>query len=200
MCFQSKLSKKAAIIESQMKATFVDVKAYQPTRLYNGFTFPKTPVILNSNPELIEMVNWGLIPSWSNEKDIRKYTLNARVETLDEKPSFKNVVGNRCLVLCDGFYEWQHVGKEKYKYEIGWNDSLFAFAGLYDQNDEQITYTIVTTEAVGVMREIHNTKLRMPYTLTNENAMTDWLAGNFPKPFHDFTTIPNLGHQLSMFT
>ena len=101
----------------------------------NGFDFPKTPIITNENPEIIELYNWGLIPDWSKSEDIRALTLNAKIETIHEKPSFKNIVNQRCLVLANGFYEWQwrdSKGKNKVKYEIGIeNDELFAFAGLY---------------------------------------------------------------------
>jgi putative SOS response-associated peptidase YedK len=193
------LSKKAAIIESRFKATFVQPDLFTPTQVFNGFNFPKTPVITANSKEDIQMVNWGLIPYWSKDITIQKFTLNARVETLTEKPAFKNIVGNRCIVLADGFYEWQHLGKEKYRFEIGYHDTLFAFAGLFDENDGKLTYTIVTTEALGIMREIHNTKLRMPYTLVTDEAISDWMAGNYPSPFYDFTTKPELGNQLTLF-
>jgi putative SOS response-associated peptidase YedK len=199
MCFQSKLSKKAAIIESRFKATFEQLELYSPQNVIKGFDFPKSPVILHMDTSAIKMVNWGLVPHWAQDISIRKYTLNARIETLTEKPAFRSSVANRCIVLTDGFYEWQHVGKEKYMFEIGYGDALFAFAGLYDEYDGQLSYTIVTREAQGVMREIHNTKLRMPYALHTDESMNAWLSGGYPDPFYAFTTKPELGNQLSMF-
>tara|TARA_R110001592_G_scaffold141264_2_gene362676 strand:- start:5087 stop:5512 length:426 start_codon:yes stop_codon:yes gene_type:complete len=130
------------------------------------------------------MSNWGLIPDWANEDWKRNYTLNARIETLSEKSAFKQYTENRCIILVDGFYEWQHKGKEKIKFDIGFNNQLFAFAGLYS-ND---TYTIVTTEAKGIMREIHNTKLRMPFSLKTDDNFNNWLNVEEVYPRYDFTT------------
>lgn len=73
----------------------------------NGFTFPKTPIILVNQPEEAILGVWCLIPFWAKSKDVRKMTLNARIETLKEKPSFKNSVHKRCLILVNGFYEWK---------------------------------------------------------------------------------------------
>ncbi len=110
----------------------------------------------------------------------KKYTLNVRLVTISEKPDFKQYTENRCI----GFYEWQHRGKEKIKFEIGFNNQLFAFAGLYTDN----TYTIITTEAKGIMREIHNTKLRMPFSLKTESDMQRWLNNKEVAPQYNFTT------------
>ena len=199
MCFQSKLSKKAAIIESRFKATFTQKELFKPQSVIKGFDFPKTPVIVNTDTNAIEMLQWGLIPHWAKDESFKKYTLNARIETLTEKPAFRNCIENRCIILTDGFYEWQHLGKEKYRFEIGYNDELFAFAGLYDEFNGELSYTIVTREAQGIMRDIHNTKLRMPYALCSDENMNDWLSGGYPDPFYKFTTRPELGNQLSIF-
>ena len=83
-------------------------------------------------------------------------------------------------MIVNGFYEWQHIERNKIKYEIGFDDNLFALAGLYEHSESGSTYTIVTTEAEGVMREIHNTKLRMPFALKNRKNMDAWLSGDIP--------------------
>lgn len=97
-----------------------------------------------------------------------------------EKPSFKDSINKRCLVIVDGFYEWQwldKVGKSKQKYLITHKqDEPFAFAGLYNDwlnpatGDIRRTYTIVTTEANELMAEIHNNKKRMPVSLTGRRV------------------------------
>ena len=135
------------------------------------------------------MLNWGLLPNWANEDWNKTYTLNARIETIHEKASFKGIQNNRCIVLVNGFYEWKKVGASKHKYEINVKDEPFAFAGLYDEYKGLKTYTIITTEAQGIMREIHNTKLRMPLTLTKEEDYHNWLNGKEVRPFYDFNTI-----------
>lgn len=115
MCYHSKQTKSAQELKHRFKATFFEEEEYTPT-IYNGFSFPKTPVITNADTHNIQLFNWGLIPPWAKDKDIRKNTLNARYETLSEKPSFKSSLKNRCIVLSDGFYEWQWLdekGKNK---------------------------------------------------------------------------------------
>ncbi|MCB0802410.1 MAG: SOS response-associated peptidase [Flavobacteriales bacterium] len=189
MCFHSKQTVKAQKIENTFRAKFEEINSYKPTRHYNGFEFPKTPVITNEQNNLIQMLNWGLLPNWANEDWNKTYTLNARIETIHEKASFKGIQNNRCIVLVNGFYEWKKVGASKHKYEINVKDEPFAFAGLYDEYKGLKTYTIITTEAQGIMREIHNTKLRMPLTLTKEEDYHNWLNGKEVRPFYDFNTI-----------
>lgn len=199
MCFQSKQSKKAQQIEHRFNAKFENVDEFKPSSHYNGFQFPKTPVITNQNQNNIEMVHWGLVPEWANQDWNKSYTLNARVETLEEKPAFRNYLDNRCIILVDGFFEWQHRGKQKVKYEIGFNNELFAFAGLYSEIEGTKTYTIITTEAQGIMREIHNSKLRMPIALKTDNELQNWLEKKELKPRTDFTALPLEPIQQTLF-
>jgi putative SOS response-associated peptidase YedK len=166
MCYHSKQSKEATIVESRFKATIDNITFFKPQETINGFDYPLTPIIIDENPQIITHYNWGLIPSWSRDAEIKKMTLNARIETIDEKPSFKNSLNKRCLVISNGFYEWQWLdskGKNKNKFAIGiGNDDLFTFADLYSQwvntttGEIKDTYTIVTTQANDVMAEIHN--------------------------------------------
>ena len=136
--------------------------------------------------------HWGVIPSWCQDDSIRKNTLNARVESLHEKPSFRNYVQNRCLVLATGYYEWRWLddkGKAKQKFEIHHASAeAFAFAGLYAHWHEasgllRKTFTIVTTAANKQMEYIHNTKKRMPLMLNpgDEDAWLD--TRNDPSKF-----------------
>ena len=186
MCFHSKQTKSAQELKHRFKAEFPNESLYKPT-IYNGFQHPKTPIITNDKNKTIQMCSWGLIPPWAKNTDIQRVTLNARIETLDKKPSFKSVINNRCLILSDGFYEWQWLdkkGKEKQKYLItAPNETAFAFAGLWSQWIDKTTgeviksYTIITTQANHLMSKIHNTKKRMPVIL-NPNNENDWLMGN----------------------
>lgn len=186
MCFHSKLSKKAQDIESRFNAKFNNIEQYTARDSINGFSFPKTPVIANRESDVIKYLSWGLIPFWAKDNSIRKYTLNAKIETLHEKPSFRNVIDNRCLIITDGFYEWQWLdpkGKRKQKHLITFPDNqLFTFGGIWSEWVDKETgeivnsYSIVTTEANAFMAEIHNSKKRMPVILTKENE-TSWLRG-----------------------
>jgi putative SOS response-associated peptidase YedK len=199
MCYQTKITKKREKLEEHFRAKLLEQDDFIPNSVFKAFDFPKTPIITNENPELIRLYQWGLIPNWADENWNRNFTLNARIETLDQKRSFKNIVDNRCLILVNGFYEWQHVNNSKIKYEIGFNDELFALAGLYNENKTKNTYTVITTEAKGIMRTIHNTKLRMPFALKDKNDMQAWLHGDDIKPIYNFTTIPDLLKQQTLF-
>src|SRR5699024_4922015 len=120
-----------------------------------AFEYLKTPVVTNEGPGNLEMFHWGLIPFWAKNDKIRNMTLNGRIESLEEKPAFRNSVSNRCLVVATGYYEWQWVdpkGKVKQKYIIRPMDQeLFAFAGIYSHwrspsdGSSVNSYTIVTT-------------------------------------------------------
>jgi len=199
MCYQTKITKKKEEMQRQFNARISGLDEFDPSEVIKAFDYPKTPVITDEDDHLIQLYQWGLIPYWADMSWNRNYTLNARIETLDQKPSFKNITSNRCLILVNGFYEWQQVGSSKIKYEIGFNNELFALAGLYDHYGDAKTYTIVTTEAQGVMKQIHNTKLRMPFALHKENEMNAWLKGDSVKPRYDFSTIPDLYQQQTLF-
>lgn len=196
MCFHSKQSKSAQELQNRFNAKFENNALFTPT-IYNGFQYPKTPVITNKQPETIQLYSWGLIPFWAKDDSIKKNTLNARMETIHEKPSFRNSVNNRCLVLADGFYEWQWLdekGKQKQKYELTLPDNeLFAFAGLYSEWTDKSTgeiinsYTILTTEANELMSKIHNTKKRMPVIVSADYELT-WLNGQELKMQNDRLT------------
>jgi putative SOS response-associated peptidase YedK len=115
------------------------------------------------------MLQWGLIPSWSNET---KGIINARVETIDEKPSFKeSFERRRCLIPADGFYEWERNGKisQPYYFQLK-NQIPFAFAGIWDRwrsEDRSImSCAIITTTANELLAEIHT---RMPVILRPES-------------------------------
>lgn len=185
MCYQTRIIKKKDAIEKRFNAIIDSVADSTPMEICKAFDFPKTPIITNEKPRDIQMYNWGLIPENSFNLDIRNYTLNARIETLDEKKSFKNYTQNRCLIIADGFYEWQwrnKSGSKKQKYLITLPDEgLFAFAGLHAtwrSNEGRLfqTYTMVTTQANDLMCEIHNTKQRMPVIL-REDDEDAWLNG-----------------------
>lgn len=128
----------------------------------------------------LEDMKWGLVPSWAKEPHSQYSTINARAETLAEKPTFKRSLPyRRCLVPVDGFYEWQKVDSSKQPYRILMKDqSLFALAGLWDEwtsketDDILRTFTIITTDANTSMQALHN---RMPVIVSKEDWET-WLS------------------------
>lgn len=212
MCFHSKQSKEASEVQNRFNAKLDKPNLFKVQNNINAFDFPKTPVIIDTNPNIITHYNWGLIPSWSADDEIKKMTINARIETINEKPSFKHYINQRCLIIANGFYEWQWLdskGKQKIKYEIGiGNDDLFAFAGLYSQwtdkstGEIRDTYTMVTTEANELMSRIHNIKKRMPIILKPEDEKK-WLEhypiNNFAFPYEVYLIEKNLSNFETLF-
>lgn len=190
MCNYYGLNKKEKGIELKFNAKF-DQAGFEPIKEVNGFAHPFMPIIVDQRPDIITGANWGLLPTWAKDTSFQKNTLNARIETIEEKPSFRNSIKNRCLIPASNFYEWQWQdpkGKEKKKFSIGTDEDLFAFAGLYSVwNNPQtghpmLTYTILTTDANELMAKIHNTKKRMPVVLNSEHHAL-WLQGENIKTF-----------------
>lgn len=185
MCFYTQQNAPKKNVKARFNAEIDNEENYLQSNEINGFSHPNIPVIIDINPEMIRTsLSWGLLPSWTNNIDFRKNTLNARIETIDEKASFKNITQNRCLIIATGFYEWHwndEKGKSKEKYQINSQDEeIFCFAGLYDKwvNPEngtlKLTYTMLTTEANELMQFVHNKKKRMPVILNKKDEIT-WL-------------------------
>src|SRR5215203_6975021 len=119
-------------------------------------------VLVEEEKRKLEMLRWGLIPAWADDPSIGNKMINARAETVSEKPSFRKAFKvRRCLILADGFYEWQKTDDGKQPYHIKMqDDSPFAFAGLWEiwgMNGEKIrSCAIITTDANQLMHEIHH--------------------------------------------
>jgi putative SOS response-associated peptidase YedK len=194
MCFFYALSKTAQSLANryQLKLDFefeLQPELSQPIYYTSGFDFPRMPVITNENPDRIQGFTWGLVPSWVKSKtqvdEIRSKTLNARNDTVFEKPSFRSSIKHkRCLVPADGFYEWREVGGKKYPYFIYLKDkNIFSFGGIWEDWIDYITgeivqsFSIITTDANPLMAMIHNTKKRMPLILPMESEKK-WLDNN----------------------
>lgn len=135
-----------------------------------------------SQENKLKWMRWGLIPSWAKDTKIGYKLINARAETLTEKPSFRNAFKHRrCLIIADGFYEWQKREKHKQPYYIQLREKQpFAFAGLWEtwqSEDEEaiVSCTIITTEANALMQPIHD---RMPVILSSD-VYEQWLDPTF---------------------
>ena len=176
MCGRFSISKEKDEIEDRFEL-HIDPAMFSKT--YNAAPSQTLPIITNTAPEQASFHKWGLIPKWAKDETIGNKLINARGETLTEKPSFRDAAEKRrCLVITDGFYEWQRSGGEKQPYRITLADeSLFTFAGLWESwsapNGRDVrTFTIITTEPNGLMKPIHK---RMPVMLTPENERV-WIS------------------------
>ena len=143
---------------------------------YNIAPTQKVAGILRSNHESereFKWLRWGLIPHWAKEQSIGNKLINARGETVAQKPSFRSAFRrSRCLIVASGFYEWQQQKNRRQPFYIQQIDNLpFALAGLWSTwkslEEETIdTCTIITTEANEIMQPIHQ---RMPVILESTN-------------------------------
>lgn len=169
MCGRFTLTQPSSAIAEQFELP--QVPAWQPR--YNiAPTQPVAVVVRTREERQVELFHWGLIPSWAKDLKMGARMINARAETLAEKPSFRHAFRKqRCLVIADGFYEWHRSGSTKQPYYFFLNSAdsdrqLFAFAGLWEHwesGDGEInSCTIITTAPNDVMRSFHD---RMPVML-----------------------------------
>jgi putative SOS response-associated peptidase YedK len=155
-----------------------DKQPPSPNKMINGFGHPRLPIIKQDSSKKIVIGEWGLIPHFA--KDLKMFrkganTLNAMIETVEEKPSYRDSINRRCLIPVSEFYEYKWMdakGKVKTPHMIkAKGQDLFSLAGIYspfkDPHTGEIvdSYTILTTEANTLMAEIHNSKKRMPVVL-----------------------------------
>lgn len=183
MCYYVQLNLDKEQLENHFEADYRGA-GFEASEQVNGFAHPQMPIVLNTRPQIILSGEWGLIPEWAMDREIQAKTLNARIETLSEKNSFKEYIQNRCLVPVNAFYEWKWLdskGKQKEQYRIKIpHQEISCLGGLYNiYSDEKTgqeisTFTIVTTAANELMSEIHNIKKRMPIVLNKESEY-QWL-------------------------
>lgn len=147
---------------------------------YNVAPMHNVPAVIASDTGTrLGELRWGLVPFWAKDEKIGSKMINARAETVAEKPAFKRLLkSKRCIIPADGFYEWKKDGTSKQPYRILMSDgSLFSFAGLYDtwedpEGKKLSTCTIITTTPNSLMVDIHD---RMPVILRPEDE-ADWLG------------------------
>lgn len=160
----------------------IDNAEVRPEPRYNVAPAQMVSTVIEANSRHLVSMRWGLIPHWAKDSKIGNKMINARVESVATKGVFKPALKKRrCLILADGFYEWQKVGSTKTPFYIRMkNKEPFAFAGLYEKwksPSEKIiqSCTILTTEPNALMKPIHN---RMPVILKEDDEAT-WLdTGN----------------------
>lgn len=187
MCGRSSLTKTEKELEERFKAAFYseDLERYNPIPNFNIAPTQMVPVVTQDDPEHISIYRWGLIPFWAKDIKIGSKMINARIESILDKPSFKQAVEKRrCLVPTDGYYEWLKEGSGKIPYRIKRkDDDIFSMAGLYEKwrAGDGLTihsFTIITREADPTISMIHD---RMPFMLDKENEKT-WIDPTLSGP------------------
>jgi putative SOS response-associated peptidase YedK len=162
----------------QLAFDLADIKAKIEPSYNIAPTHQVATIVQRADEKSLELMRWGLIPSWAKDDKLGAKMINARAETVAEKPSFKRaLIKRRCLVIADGFYEWRKEGTRKTPMFIRLKSGeLLGFAGLYETwkspAGETITScTIITTAANELMQSIHE---RMPVILSKEDQRA-WL-------------------------
>ena len=178
--------------EQTINDLLLKLKPYQTDEIFHttGFAHPELLVYTNLEPKLPTLSTWGLVPYWVKDKQQKvklwNSTINARGETIFEKPSFRvPAKGKRCIVFVDGFFEHHHYKGKTFPFYIQRKDGLpMAIAGLWDEwidgetGERMHSFSIVTTKANALMAKIHNNpKLpepRMPVILLDDKE-EEWL-------------------------
>jgi putative SOS response-associated peptidase YedK len=176
MCGRYTLSTPADVLAELFELEVVP--ALRPR--YNIAPTQNAPIVRSKGESRkLDLLRWGLIPHWAKEKSMGNRMINARSETVADKPSFRSSFKRqRCLVPADGFYEWKIDGSVKQPYHIRLKDGRpFAMAGLWSrwqdpEGEDILTYTILTTEPNPLLADIHN---RMPVILPPD-AYDIWLG------------------------
>lgn len=177
MCGRFTLTATLDEIAAQFDVPTVSIE-HQPR--YNIAPTQEVLVVVQNGERRLEKFRWGLVPHWAREPNLRYSMINARAETVTEKPSYRiPFAKRRCLVLADGFYEWQKTdGKKVPMYVRLKSGRPFGFAGLWDvwvpdEGGEPLkSCTIITTTSNALLKPIHD---RMPVILPND-AIDAWLT------------------------
>jgi len=178
MCGRYRLSRRKQILEEHFDSVS-ELEEWNPR--YNIAPTQPVPVIRQNPKESIRelsLCQWGLVPRWAKDPSAAAKMINARSETASTKPAFSDTLKyRRCLVLADGYYEWEKTGKVKQPYCFEINDGeLFAFAGIWDRWRDASgkpleTCSILTTISNAVASAVHD---RMPVIL-NPDSYDLWL-------------------------
>jgi len=179
MCGRFTNKAKPEQIKKEFKIVNKNPNLFQPS--YNIAPSQMIEVVFEpENERIISPLKWGLVPHWAKDAEIGNRMINARAETLSEKPSFREAFkSRRCIIPASGFYEWKKKGtgaKQPFYFYLK-DKEVFGFAGLWEtwidkQSGEELeTCTIITTEANEVLKPIHE---RMPVILKPENY-DEWL-------------------------
>lgn len=145
---------------------------------YNVAPTQRSYVITDDQPQELQQFVWGLIPFWARDRKIGSRLINARSESIAEKPSFRAAVRKRrCWVLADSFYEWKTVNGNKEPYRIYHkSENLLVFAGIWEvwrkEADPVYSYSIITTTPNAEMARVHD---RMPVVLADRDQQEAWL-------------------------
>ena len=178
MCGRTSLAVDSDVLMGRFHARPAEGVTIRPR--YNVAPREDLLAVRNDAPEEFDLLEWGLLPHWADDLDDGPRPINARSETVAEKPTFRDAFeSRRCLIPADGFYEWTGTRGSKRPYRVERTDRApYAYAGLWEtwkpeDGEPRVTCTVLTTEANEVVAPVHD---RMPVILEERHEET-WLAG-----------------------
>jgi putative SOS response-associated peptidase YedK len=186
MCYHTSLAADAPALEARFDAVVPPSAGFTPAYHINAYAFPPYPILTHQEPGQFKAIRWGLIPHWVKSKadadKLRAQTINARSETIYEKPAYRQAAkrAQRCIIPVTGFFEWHTDGKQKYPFYLSTDQPITSIAGLWDEwadpdtGEVLTTFSLLTTDANPLLAAVHNEKKRMPCVLTPE-AEKSWL-------------------------
>ncbi len=197
MCGRSSLTKTEKELEERFKATFYseDLERYNPLPNFNIAPTHLHPVMTQDDPSALQFFRWGLIPFWAKDMKFGAKLINARIEGIEDKPSFRQAFAKRrCIVPFDGYYEWQKTPEGKIPYRIQLkNTEIFTIAGLYEhwkspEGKQVDSFTLITKEANPSIRHLHD---RQPLVLLPDQEKL-WLDEQIPTKdlIHEMDEVP----------
>jgi putative SOS response-associated peptidase YedK len=177
MCGRASLPTDVSELKQDLKIEWDKLGDYRPRR--NAAPTSELPVVTSMQGErTLEIMRWGLIPSWAKDPKISRATFNARAEGLDSTPAFRGAwrAGQRCLVVADGYYEWRKRDQQPFAVALS-NRAPMTFAGLWDiwyspSGATIKSFAVITTRANALIATIHD---RMPVILAS-NSWAAWLG------------------------
>ncbi|PLK42581.1 SOS response-associated peptidase [Emticicia sp. TH156] len=212
MCSHLSLNQKPQVIAERYRLqSWQKINELLPVYHNNAYNYQVWPVITGIEPDALQLMHWGLIPSWARSNlqadKLKKNTINARIESIFEKPSFEDAARRRhCLIPATGYFEWQDIKGKKYPYFIYLKSGeVFSMAGIWDTWTDhdtgatKDTFSILTTEANPLVAGIHNLKQRMPVILTEETENA-WLTGGFDATSIQVFMKPFDAHKMDAYT
>ena len=184
-------------LQHSLNIDVIDSNIIDHQASYNISPTQNAPVVFqDNNKRILKNMRWGLIPSWAKDKSFASKLINARAETIADKPSFKNLITtNRCVVLANGYYEWVNINNKKQPYFIySGENTMISMAGLWTEWKDVISFTIITKQSETTINHLHH---RMPLMLPKEK-IDSYLDKN--NTFDDFIIFDDMKlkyHQVS---
>lgn len=184
----------------------LDITSIPPSNLEPNYNIAPTDImpvaVHESTQRVLRPMQWGLVPTWAKEHNRSYSMINARAETIEEKPSYRNLLKScRCAVLVSGFYEWKRDGKINRAHRIQRADGApMILARLWADNGylETTTYTLITTAATPAFENVHH---RLP-AIIEPDQVTAWLHGRWndakamTRPYQGALDIVSISHDV----